>query len=165
MAMIAAVPEADDNGVMNANTGPHVDRSALLAIALLLVGLGCSTLLPAVDNEPTASLPTATYALATPYADSPAAGICSSGESDDVEMTLLPGIPDPRCLEIRPDQHLLIRNMTGGAVDFRLGRFSGHLEDGERIRIEAAFGTYLAPGVHALEIDPCCGGELVLPPG
>lgn len=161
--MIAAAGEADDNGGMNVTTRPNGDRAPLLALALLAAGLGCSTLLPQQADQPKSSQPTATFALATPYADSPAAGICASAETADVVMTLLPGIPDPRCLEIRSDQHLLIRNRTGGPVGFVLGRFSAHLEDGEDFWIDAAFGTYLAPGVHALAVDPCCGGELVLP--
>ncbi|MGA9533515.1 MAG: hypothetical protein WBR18_12425 [Anaerolineales bacterium] len=102
--------------------------------------------------------------LSTPHAQSPAAGICAAPESDEVEMTILPGIPDPRCLEVRPDQRLTIRNRSGQPVDVRLGPFSAQLENGQDFMIDTPLGEYLAPGVHAVGVQPCCGGEIVLPP-
>jgi hypothetical protein len=139
----------------------HVGR--WMWVVLLAAAVGCA--LPVyVGGAPTdRSAPTSTYALATPYAESPAAGICAKPEAIEVEMSLLPGIPDPRCLQVRPDQQLTVHNGTGGPVDVRLGPYSAHLEDGGDFTIEAPFAAYLAPGVHGLQVDPCCGGEIVLP--
>jgi len=140
--------------------------AALLVLALGAAAMACSTLLPGAGETQSTQgpIPATRYPPATPYAQSPAAGICASPEGVEVEMSLLPGIPDPRCLEIRPDQRLTVRNRTGGPVHVQLGPFSADLADGEDFTMDVPLGEFLAPGVHALQVEPCCGGELVLPP-
>jgi len=100
--------------------------------------------------------------LATPYAQQPAAGICAEPTGDEVVMRLEPGIPDPRCMIILTHQHLRVVNKTRAEVRIALGSYSAVLgPDGETV-FENPFGAYLMPGVHALQVDPCCGGELWL---
>lgn len=77
-------------------------------------------------------------------------------------MTLEPGIPDPRCVIVTATQHLLVVNRTGGAVAVVLGSISAELEQGAAQVFAEPFGAYLLPGVHVLEVDPCCGGEVWL---
>lgn len=142
-----------------------------------LIGLGCNVATPALAPtftapEPTgpaptltAVAPTATSELATPYAQEPAAGICAGFDGPVVEFQIEPGIPNPRCARVRPDQQLKVTNKTDSALDVAIGTYSGHLEPGAEYSIEAPFGTYLAPGVHLLQVLPCCGPEIVLEAG
>jgi hypothetical protein len=99
---------------------------------------------------------------ATPYSDSPAAGICGEAEGDLATMTLLPGIPDPRCLTVRANQRLRVINRTEGTVEISLAGVTQTLEPDGSFTFTAAFGELLQPGVHALAVDPCCGGEIWL---
>jgi hypothetical protein len=100
--------------------------------------------------------------LATPYAQEPAAGICGLAEGEWVTMTIFVDIPDPRCIRVEPGQKLTVINQTQGRISVSLGRFHSDLNPGEEIHLDQPFGTYLAPGVHLLEVDPCCGGTLWL---
>jgi len=77
-------------------------------------------------------------------------------------MTLEPGIPDPRCLIVSPAQHLRLVNHTGGTIDVTLGRLGSSLQSDAEVVFDAPFGDYLLPGVHAVWVDPCCGGEIWL---
>jgi hypothetical protein len=99
--------------------------------------------------------------LATPVASSPAAGICASSDSQIVAVQILPGIPDPRCAQVRGDQQLSITNRTEGTIEVGLGPYSAELAPGQEYLITAPFQAYLAPGVHAVNVSPCCGGEIV----
>jgi len=99
---------------------------------------------------------------ATPVSDSPAAGICGEAEGDLVTMTLLPGIPDPRCLIVHANQRLRVVNRTEGTVKVSLAGVTQTLNPDGSYTFESEFGELLQPGVHALGVDPCCGGELWL---
>lgn len=103
-----------------------------------------------------------TDGLATPYADSPAAGICGKAEGDLATMTLLPGIPDPRCLIVHANQKLRVINRTEGTVKISLAGVTQTLEPDGSFTFIAKFSELLQPGVHALSVDPCCGGEIWL---
>ena len=133
----------------------------LLTFLTLLVS-ACSTQSP----PPTILIPAPTLtsprSLATPYADMPAAGICGTAEGEWVTITLEPGIPNPRCVQVQPEQKLSVVNQTGGTVDIALGTFEATLAPGQTISFDKPFGEYLARGVHALGVTPCCGGEIVL---
>ena len=87
--------------------------------------------------------------LATPYSDQPAAGICASPEGALVTITIYPDIPDPRCAIVRPDQRLQVVNSTQADLQVSLGDFT----------------ATLAPGVHQVQVLPCCGPELWLQTG
>jgi len=148
-------------------------------IQIILAGIlmlsGCSG-----ANSPAASMPTATsavvegstptdtpvitpfnYGLATPVADSPAAGICASFDGLIVTVQILPGMPDPRCVQVRAEQQLSIANGTEETIEVGLGPFSAQLTPGQEYRITTPFEAYLGPGVHVVNVTPCCGGEIV----
>jgi hypothetical protein len=149
-------------------------RRARIAAVVCLVGLACNatTIVPTPTHAlatPIGVLPTSgsdglppTRGLATPYAQQPAAGICGSFDGPIVEFHIEPGIPDPRCARVRPDQQLTVTNDTDGPVDIAIGDFTGHLGPGDVFDLEVPFGSYLAPGVHILQVLPCCGPEIVL---
>jgi hypothetical protein len=77
-------------------------------------------------------------------------------------MTLEPGIPNPRCLIVHSGQRLRVVNLIGADVSISLGRFSLPLPANGETVIGPTFEEYLMPGVHVLQVDPCCGGELWL---
>jgi hypothetical protein len=143
-------------------------RACLFAGLACLIGLACNAVTP-VSTPTSAPAPAAEASptpamsiLATPYADSPAAGICASFDGPVVELRIEPGIPDPRCARARADQQMKVTNNTDGPLDVSIGTYSGHMEPGGEFVIEAPFGSYLAPGVHQLQVLPCCGPEIVL---
>jgi len=152
-------------------------RVAWLAGLAFLIGVACNTATLASTPStaaPRSSTPeptlttaasTATTELATPVSQEPAAGICGSVDGAVVEFRIEPGIPDPRCARVRPDQHLKVVNKTDGPLDLMIGTYSSHLEPGGETVIDAPFGDYLAPGVHLLQVLPCCGPELWLEGG
>lgn len=105
---------------------------------------------------------TQTDGRATPVSDSPAAGICGEAEGELATMTLLPGIPDPRCLIVHANQRLRVVNRTEGKVEISLAGMTQTLDPGGSYTFESELGKLLQPGVHALGVDPCCGGELWL---
>ena len=100
--------------------------------------------------------------LATPYALQPAAGICGQAEGETVEVFLEPGIPNPRCVQVVPNQYLMVTNRTGQFIAIALGDERAGLGPGESFTFERPMGELLALGVHLLYVDPCCGGEIVL---
>ena len=113
---------------------------------------------PVLEQAP---LPTP-ESLATPAAMQPAAGICAEFEEEMVTMTINPDIPDPRCINIRPEQKLTVVNHRIETLRVRIGPFETTiLPEGQHL-FDLPFGDYLAPGVHHLDVFPCCGGELVL---
>lgn len=113
---------------------------------------------PAPTLEPTAkSLP-----LATPYSQEPAAGICASPEGETVVVNLYTDMPDPRCSQVKPDQMLTVINQTHDNLEVSIGRFATSLAPGAEFSIDIPFGEYLAPGVHQLQVAPCCGAEIWL---
>jgi hypothetical protein len=163
----------------------------ILSVAFLLSGcnlpIGASskeaTATPQAINRPTTesvSLPTQTSAmeitssgeatlapqiLATPYAQEPAAGICGMAEGTWVTVTIYPDIPDPRCVQVRGDQKLIVVNQTQDTINLSIGPFHTSINPGEDARLDQPFGSYLAPGVHLVEVQPCCGGTIVLKEG
>lgn len=139
-------------------------RLVVLAASLLLSAVACTLITPLPE------VPSTPFPLATPYSQQPAAGICAEAIGDDrashpggeAVMRLEPGIPDPRCMIIRPDQRLRVVNQTGVDVAIALGPFSLPLPANGETVFGPTFGDYLMPGVHVLQVDPCCGGELWL---
>jgi hypothetical protein len=134
-------------------------------IYLMLFSSACTGIDIKVPTEmpvPTISNPTPTYLLATPYAQSPAAGICATFDGDAVVVSLYPDIPDPRCIKVRADQRLTMVNRTENTLDVSLGIYKASLPPGAETTFDAPFGTYLETGVHQLQVSPCCSPELVL---
>jgi hypothetical protein len=130
-------------------------RRFLLAI-LLAVGLA------ACASTWETAIPAAIYPLATPYSDVPAAGICAEAEDPVVVVTIHPDIPDPRCTRVRPDQTLKVVNQTDGQIQILIGTFEATLEPGAAAVFDVPFGEYLAPGVHLVQVQPCCSPTLWL---
>jgi hypothetical protein len=98
----------------------------------------------------------------TAYAQQPAAGICASFEGTVVTITINPDIPDPRCAKIKPEQTLTVVNNTHNTLQVSLSEFTTSVEPGDTTVIKSPFGDYLEPGVHQLQVTPCCGAELWL---
>jgi len=145
-------------GAHMAHATPLLRPIALVLLAGVFAGCRQTGTGTAVPPPPT----DAPFVLTTPYAQQPAAGICAEPTGNEVVMRLEPGIPDPRCSIVRADQRLRVINRTGGDVTISLGPFSLPLPADGKTVIGPTFGQYLLPGVHALQVDPCCGGELWL---
>jgi hypothetical protein len=108
------------------------------------------------------TLPTQSPNLATPISLEPAAGICGSFEGKWVVITIYPDIPDPRCAIIAPDQMLKVVNSRQETLRVSIGTMEAMIEPGDEHTFDIPFGQYLAPGVHRIGVDPCCGAELWL---
>ncbi len=102
-------------------------------------------------------------ALATPYADSPAAGICAEtpGEAT-VSVEIFPDSPSPRCLKVNASQKLQVVNRSGVTIQLSLGRLERTLQPQAETILDAPFGDYLAPGIHILLAEPYAGPEIWL---
>lgn len=107
-------------------------------------------------------VPVSADVKATPYADSPAAGICAEFEGEVVTMTVSPGMPDPRCVIVKPDQRLHVVNNLETEVTAALGNLTTYIAPGGDHTFEKTFGEFLMPGVHNLNATPCCGGSIWL---
>jgi hypothetical protein len=103
--------------------------------------------------------------LATPVASQPAAGICGGFEGALVVITIYPDIPDPRCTIITPDQILKVVNSREETLQVSIANFEATIEPGGERIFNLPFGQYLAPGVHNVEVLPCCGAALWLQTG
>ena len=134
----------------------------LLLLSLSACG-GAETPVPTFTSTPTADDSTLlTLPIATPYSLEPAAGICASVDGEIVAITLNQDMPDPRCSKVTGDQKLTLFNNTPGALQVALGVFSSTLEPGAEYTINWPVADYLAPGVHQLQVVPCCGAEIWL---
>ncbi len=135
-----------------------IDFGTFTAVVVLLAG--CSPAAEAGTETPAAMMEA--Y-RATPESEFPAAGICASfnEETIQVEIRAWPdNVPDPRCIQVRAEQNLVIRNSAPAATTFRLGMFHATIEPGSSFTIRQAFGEYLLPGAHSLHIEPYGGPEI-----
>ncbi len=134
----------------------------LLIGAFIFALAGCGpvqqTTILKLDLTPLAS----PNVLSTPYAQQPAAGICASPGGNVVTVTIYPDIPAPRCTIVRPDQKLQVINRTLADLQVSIGRFTSTIPAGGDHTFDVPFGKYLAPGVHQLQVLPCCGPEIWL---
>jgi hypothetical protein len=147
-------------------------RTILSGLLLLILAAACSTLEPvSLTETPTPVVspqaPSGKEAesppyLATPHAQSPTAGICGSFNEDYATITIYPDIPDPRCLEIKPEQRLKVTNRTEGKIQVKIGLFQAEIKPNEVYIFDEPVGEYLAPGVHRVQVSPCCSSELML---
>jgi len=138
-------------------TGRKIAAGGLL---LLAASIACGVIDPAAPA--TLPLPSPTPGLATPSSMEPAAGICGEAEGSVVTIALHPDVPDPRCAVVRPEQVLEILNDRDASRQVSLGPFQFEVPAGSNYRLDQAFGSYLAPGVHLVQVQPCCGPELWL---
>jgi len=128
----------------------------------VFIPLAVLALLAACAPGPEPANRSVSYPLATPVSQLPAAGICASFEGTLVTVTIFPGYADPRCTTVRPDQNLQIINRTLAPLQVHIGTFSASLDPGADYSFRVPFGKYLAPGVHQVQVLPCCGPELWL---
>lgn len=120
-----------------------------------------STKSPPIPTQ-TVSSPIVAQSLATPISQVPASGICGQAKGDIVVITINPDVPDPRCIIIAPNQFLKVVNNRDEIIQVSLGVFETLIRPGEDSVAEFPFGNYLAPGVHVIEVSPCCGASLWL---
>jgi hypothetical protein len=92
-------------------------------------------------------------ALFAPVSDTPAAGICDLASDNPVELTLTPDVPSPRCLKLQAEHRLVLTNRTGMALVVRLAWYEIPLEAEESLLLDVPAGSYLAPGVHHLDLQ------------
>lgn len=133
---------------------------AAVAVAGCLTA-GCSA--PVAAGEQTAAA--GDSYRATPEADSPAAGVCATYAEETIRVEIFDwpdGVPQPRCIAVRPYQKLVLINRAPERITFRLGRFYGAIEPGESEVFDMPFGEYLDQGVHSLHITPHGGPEIFL---
>lgn len=123
---------------------------ALGALALVAAfGLAaCGASLAAKDT----ALPSA-RPLASPIADSPAAGICADFEGSSVTVTLGPDSPSPRCVRVTPTQRLTVENVSGQVRQVGIGPFTAEIPSGAARTFDTPLGDFLAPGVHVLSVS------------
>jgi hypothetical protein len=133
----------------------NITRSTLITLMLVMS-------LSACIRSPAALAPTTSRELATPIADSPAAGFCAEHEGSLVSVTINPDMPDPRCSLVSPDQYLRVVNMRGEMIKVSFVGNDVDIEPGGEHTFDQPFGNLLMPGVHHFAVSPCCGAELVL---
>jgi hypothetical protein len=102
--------------------------------------------------------PLSAASLKPPDSDSPAAGICAQPQEDPVPVILGLG-PDGlplggRCIEVSLAQRIQFINRTGARLHMQLGEYVIDLADGEEATMPEPVGSYLAPGVHFLDMGP-----------
>jgi hypothetical protein len=138
-------------------------QGVLPAAIAVTIFSGC---LPAVVPDVPADATATDSYRATPEADSPAAGICASFNEEviRIEIRAWPdGVPDPRCIEVRADQKMILANSAPEPVEFLLGRYSATVDPGDAFTVEFPFGDYLLPGAHSLHVFPYGGPEIYFP--
>ena len=136
----------------------------VLALAAAISACRQAATLPVPVSETVLATiaPTQPLPLATPVSQEPAAGICASFDGEMVEIRINADIPDPRCARVTPGQRLKVINATSGQVQVHIGPYNAAIEPGDEHIFDIPFGEYLAPGVHHLQVQPCCGPELWL---
>jgi len=90
--------------------------------------------------------------------DTPAAGVCSEPQGDQVAIALgtdASGMPIAgRCVIIQPVQRIRLINQSGGVFTTRFADFNIDLPAGSELVLDKPVGEYLAPGVHFLPLGP-----------
>ena len=147
--------------------------SALSAVVAFLI-VACQA--PAAPTPPATAAPTATRpaptatvaaptpspTLAPPVSDAPAAGICAQAEGEWATVEINADVPSPRCLQVSALQKLKVVNRTAASIQVRLAGYSISVPAGGEGTIRVAFGSYLAPGVHSVEVAPYSGPQIWL---
>ena len=105
-----------------------------------------------VGAEPTTTTATTSAVLAPADTQTPAAGTCLPADGPVATVTLSPDVPQPRCVVVKPEQRLDLVNPGQTAVTATLGAQTIIVPAGQTGRIDLAFGDYLEPGVHRLDV-------------
>lgn len=140
-----------------------VSSKAIVLLMLSLAACTGPTVEPTVtEATPISNATSISYALATPYAQQPAAGICASFDGTVVTVTINIDTPDPRCVIVKPDQTLTVINNTPESLLVSIGSFTASINAGEKNTFDTPFGEYLAPGVHRIQVSRYSASELWL---
>jgi hypothetical protein len=146
-------------------------RAKILIFLLSLIGLSsaCNFSSPTLPgpqpgshNEHPTPNSTPHQTLAAPITQKPAAGICAEFEGKSVIITIYPDMPDPKCSFINPEQVLEIVNERKETLHIKIGHLKAKLLPNQSHTFDLPVGMYLAPGVHLIEVQPCCSAELWL---
>lgn len=128
-----------------------------LFVLAVLLAAACAGL-PAAAPAPTApEAATAAPTLIPADSDSPAAGICGAMEGETATFVVSLDVPSPRCAQVYSSQRLEIVNATPAAIVVTFAGRDLPIEAGASFRIEEAFGSYLAPGVHFIFVTQGTG--------
>jgi hypothetical protein len=90
----------------------------------------------------------------------PTAGICFPGPNTTAPgatatVILRADVPTPRCVRVRPTQHLAVKNQTDRLVRINVTvTVTLEIPPGETKSLEPRFGDIWAPGVHVLRRSP-----------
>lgn len=149
-----------------------MNHKTILIISVVLAFCFCSSCTAVFPSKAMPPAPTSAPGMeatrlpvierSTPIAQSPAAGICPVMEGEIVTMNINPDVPDPRCMVVRSEQRLQVVNGREEALTVSLGQAGAEIQPGDSYTFTDPFGDLLLPGVHALLVLPCCGGEIVL---
>lgn len=124
-------------------------RARLLLVLLPAAFVAACAPAPTPTGPPAATIaPT----LIPADSDSPAAGICGTMDGDWVTFMVSLDVPSPRCMQVHPGQRIEIANPTADPVVVTFAGQQIAIEAGASQRIDAPFGSYLAPGVHSLYV-------------
>jgi hypothetical protein len=91
--------------------------------------------------------------LFAPESDTPAAGICQLVTDAVYIMTVSPDMPSPRCLQVPLGAIIGFNNQTGAPLKAHLGGYEFLLPENVEVVFNVPVGTYLAPGVHQLQLE------------
>jgi hypothetical protein len=107
----------------------------------------------AATTTPTQATTTTASDLKPPDSQTPAAGVCAPATGQAVEVVINPDVPSPRCTQVTADQRLQVRNNTDQQVSVSFADFSATLAPGASQLFDRAFGDYLQPGVHGVDVS------------
>ena len=124
------------------------------AIALALALLACATPRTTPGGEG--------QTLRPPDATAPAAGACAEAAGPVAEVALNEDTPSPRCVRVRGEQTLRVSNNTVRPARLRLGPVDLTVAPGASAEVGRQFGSYLAAGVHRLEVSTYGEGAVEL---
>lgn len=138
-------------------------RTAGATAALALALASCSASNSRPDQPAGRRTPTGQSDTRMPAeAERPRTAAACEGPLDGTEAVVEanPDTPKPRCLIVRPDQRLKVRNTThrfgqpGSPVVVTFGSWSPHtLAPGESVTFNQSVGDVLSPGIHDLDLD------------
>ena len=81
-----------------------------------------------------------------------------------VTVNISADVPSPRCVKVTGDQRLQVFNSTDAPVQVQLAQFDVQFQPEQAELFDAALGSYLAPGVHWLQVTGGNAPEIWLAP-
>ncbi|MEX1255644.1 MAG: hypothetical protein WEE64_15010 [Dehalococcoidia bacterium] len=150
LALLLAVA-CDDNGESDADATATAPAGATQAPADGGGSTDPSDGAATDTPEALEATPTDASSLKPPDSETPIDGICAEPVSgQEVTITFLEDVPDPRCIQVNVPQVLRIANERPEAVRVVFGPFDVTIEPGASQLLDGPVGTYLAAGVHEM---------------